>query len=296
MFGNRNDNRDAGQRDYMNFFFNSNTQAMSAGGVPFFDVTYYVSEDGNRYKKTETTDNVGGKIRAFYVYRDEFDGKELLKLAIELDDENCPLIDKDGNRNYEQSIRHTYNISSIFSMKGQELANKLCRVLEEGKTEYVSLRFQKQFEKNTKTGKWDIEKKNKKGHPIYNLNVFFKEEGEEKATMVMPLFAKEADFANHELNDEWVEAWETSSKNKSNIAMSEFFEKLINGTYRDRAYEMFRDRLAEKGIEVTMDIQDNGKVKYNFKKEDDNPDSKQPVTAGAETAGTEEGADDDLPF
>lgn len=304
MFGNNRNNNDAERRDYQKFYFQVNTKQMRSGGEPFFDVYHTVFEDGQRYKRKEQTDNVGGKIRAFYTYKDEFDGNELTKFVLELDDENCPYIDKDGNRDFEAKIRHTYEVSSIFSLKGQELANKLCRVLEEGigkgKNEYISLRFQKQFDKNPTTGEWNVEKKDSKGRSVYNLNVFFKEEGKEKATMVMPLFAKEADFATHELNDKWVEAWGLASKTKSNVPMAEFFETLINETYRDKAYEMFRDRLTEKGIDVTMEVGDNGKVKYNFKKDDDNPDAKQPVTTGAETSGTEgagtESSDDDLPF
>lgn len=297
MFGNRNQN--SGSTSYQKFYFGVNTKQMQSGGAPYFDVFYTVYEEGVKHKRKEKTDNVGGKPRAFYTYVDQFEGKPITKFVISLDDEDCPYVDKDGNRDWEQKIRHTYEIQSIFSLKGQELANKLCRVFEEGILEYISLRFQKQYDKNPKTGEYDVEKKNSQGHQIYNLNVFYKKEGDETATMVLPLWAKSADWANHELNDEWVEAWEKCSEAGSNKFMIKFFEKVIDEKYRNVAYEMFRDRLLENGIQVDMEVlEGQGKPKYSFTKMNANPDANQPETAVPSTASSDQsdGGDDDLPF
>lgn len=289
MLGNQKQNSNSGNNAQI-FHVQVNTKEYVNSGIPpYFDVFYKVTdENGTEHKVRLKTDSVGGYLREFYVYDDTFGKKTNKKFVISLDEEECPFMNEKGEPT-DVKVRNTYIVSSVFSMKGQELASKLCRVVEEGKTNYISIRFQKQFEKNPNTGAWDVVKKDKEGKEIYNINVFFKGEGDEKATMVMPLFAKNSDFATHELNDEWVEAWEKASEVKSNVPIANFFEELINGTYRDAAFSMFKDRMGGKGFDVEMEIKENGRPKYKFNRED-NPDAHQAETVVAGIT------DDDLPF
>lgn len=277
MLGNQRSNT-KDQQNLQVFFVQTNTKEhVNSGTAPFFDVYYKVVDEDGEHKVKLSTDSVSGYVREFYCYDDTFGKKTNKKFAISLDEDESPYMDKNGNPNPELKVRNTYKVSSVFSMKGQELANKLCRVFQERKTNYMSIRFQQQFDKNPQTGDWNIPKKNKDGNNIYNINIFFKENKDsDKVTMVLPLFAKDADWATHESNDEWLEAWNQSSKDKSSVPMGEFYEKLINEEYRYTAFEMFKERLAEKGMGVEMEILDNGKPKYTFTKEGDNPDATNP--------------------
>jgi len=296
MLGNQRNNNGGGKNPSQTMYLQVNTKEyVNSGTAPYFDVYYVVKdENGSEHKVRLSTDSVGGYVRNFYVYEDAFGKKTNKKFVISLDDYECPYMNEKGEADDSLKMRNTYIVSSVFSMKGQELANKLCRVFEEGNTAYISIRFQQQFEKDS-NGNYTIPKKDKEGKNVYNLNVFHKEG--DKVVMVMPLFSKNEQFGNHPLNEKWVEAWESASKNKTNTPMGEFFEGIINGGYRDTAFSMFQKRMEEKGYAVEMEINaDTGKPRYKFTKDDENPDANgAPVSIPNEDAPTAE-TDDDLPF
>ncbi len=253
---------------------------------PYFNVYF---RDGDEKATLKSSYFGEYRVRGIRHFEDDYDGKGIPKYEIILHHEAKPYVTSELKRDNENIVRNVLRIKSSYSLKGRELLNNFAGAVENGEGLF-SISIKEAKKKNPKTGKYDVSVKNKKGEQVYNI-LIFTSDGKRQ----LPLFAN-ADFCEHELKQQYVNAEEKCKDAESGKPLVRFWEPYIKNTLQKKAFDIFSSFMETQGVSVEIEDWDEYKLKITANGSSSQTEDSSEYEDVPETVNTDQGNSDDLPF